>query len=208
MATRWRDDIRNSGQLSVFPGPKVTGGKWDAVFNDALKQFNTLSSSLHLGVTLKKSVTPPDPTGPGGADVVFEAGSGTVSFMSDGQQFSVTTAGNDIRGDTTTAGVQFGTGPVRLTKAFILVPITPQISAKGREVGDGLKLVIAVHELIHACGLANADHDLGVFFSPMNPVFDKNPANDKFQGGTSQMMPPIFLSPKTVTAIQSLWVGP
>jgi hypothetical protein len=47
----------------------------------------------------------------------------------------------------------------RMAKAIIYVPANPMDSDSGtlRALGDPIKLVIAVHELIHACGLVSND---------------------------------------------------
>ena len=53
-------------------------------------------------------------------------------------------------------------------KAFIYVPAAPMGDSNGRSrvVGDPVKLVIAVHEMIHACGLVDdKEHSVDDIFS-------------------------------------------
>ena len=66
--------------------------------------------------------------------------------------------------------------------------------------------VIAVHELIHACGLENQDHatDDGLFYFPLAPSGDGKiivPA----EGKEGLPMPPLCLDALTAAKIGSLW---
>src|SRR6516164_9386386 len=76
MPSSWIDSVRQSGQLSIFPGKTATGGGWSTTFNTAITRFNTLANLLNLGVTFTASNTPPDPNGFGGASGAL------VSFFS------------------------------------------------------------------------------------------------------------------------------
>jgi hypothetical protein len=215
MATPWDDPIKATKQLTVFPTSNVTGGAWDSVFNNALAEFNKLSKAHKLGVTLTKSQTPPSSNGPGAADVQFDAVNGTVTFTALGTAFSLTLNGNDLHGDTQVIKQSFtgpgGTTPLRVAKAFIFVPSTPQTSPpNNRIVGDPVKLCIAVHELIHACGLANSDHssvaNADVFFGIPSLRDRVNPKDDRLVvGNPGKELPPIVLNPATVKVIQANW---
>jgi hypothetical protein len=235
MATPWIDSIKNSKQLTVFPGPNVTGDSvWSKVFTDAMAVFNQLSASLKLGVTLidARSTTPP--TGPpdqkkwpDGANVQFEVGTGTVDFTAQGDTVSCTVLSGPgvIQAMTQPMRYQLGSGAnivLRIKRAFILVPIHPQVlatlippvpgqSGRNRDAGPPIKLVLAVHELIHACGLDNSDHLTGgngdVFFYP--PQFDAGtfdkPQDDRIEVGGNRKLPPIFISAETQSKIQAIW---
>ena len=206
IATPWEDPIKRSKTLTVFPGGSVAGGAWGSVFANAIKEFNRLVAAHTLGITLSQSATPPHPSGVGGADVQFEAGNGNVSFTSFGQQFSVSVNGNSLGGDTRQVKTVFG-AVQRIAKAFIVVPATPQINANPpRAVGDGVMLFIAVHELIHACGLSNGDHNPDDLFSgfPQARAGNKR-QDDKLEVNQQKRLPPLFLTTKTAGVIQALW---
>jgi hypothetical protein len=206
MATPWEDPIKKTKTLTVFPGSSVSGGAWAGVFASALQEFNKLSQANQLGVTLTQAATAPDPSGVGGADVQFEAGNGAVSFTTFGQSISVTVNGNSLGGDTQQVKLVFGSVE-RIAKAFIVVPATPQVNANPpRGVGDGVKLVIAVHELIHACGLSNGDHNSDDLFNGFPQVrAGSKPQDDKIEVNQNKRLPPLFLSAKTVGLIQANW---
>jgi len=206
MATPWEDPIKASKSLSIFAGTSVSGGAWGQVFSDAIAQFNRLSLANSLGITFRQANTAPDPSGVGGADVQFEAASGTVTFVSFGQQISVAASGTALNGDTKQVMTVFGVTK-RIAKAYIVVPATPQVNANPtRGVGDGVKLVIAVHELIHACGLANADHSPDDLFNGYPQVrAGSKPQDDKLEVNGPKTLPPLFLASKTIAAIQNNW---
>ena len=91
--------------------------------------------------------------------------------------------------------------------AFIVVPATPQINANPpRAVGDGVMLFIAVHELIHACGLSNGDHNPDDLFSgfPQARAGNKR-QDDKLEVNQQKRLPPLFLTTKTAGVIRALW---
>jgi hypothetical protein len=206
MATPWDDPIKKNKALTVFPGASVTGGAWASVFASAIQEFNKLSKAHKLGVTLSQGTTVPNPSGVGGSDVQFEAGNGSVTFTSFGQSISVTVNGNGLTGDTQQVKLVFGSVQ-KIAKAFIVVPATPQVNANPpRDVGDGVKLVMAVHELIHACGLSNADHNPDDLFNGFPQVrAGSKPQDDKIEVNQNKRLPPLFLSAKTIGVIQANW---
>jgi hypothetical protein len=215
MAIPWKDQIKALKQLTIFPTAKVTGGPWASVFKNALDEFNKLSRAHNLGVTFKKAETPPDTSGPGGADVQFDTVNGTATFTALNTTSSLTLDGNALEGHTQTLAESFsgpqGSSSPRIAKAFIFVPSTPKFGgASSRVVGDPVKLVIAVHELIHACGLQNSDHSTGanadVFFSIPSSRERVRPADDRLVvGNPSKELPPIFLNGSTVQLIKATW---
>ena len=88
---------------------------------------------------------------------------------------------------------------------------------KERPVGDGVRLFIAVHELIHSCGLSNADHTPGAepdfFIGQPQPAEGATPQQDKLRihlGPTVKLpadppAPPLFLTERTARLIRSVW---
>lgn len=221
MAHRWLENIRATHQLSVFPGKSLTGS-WPTVFNTALQEFNNLSTANNLGVTLTRATAPVNRFLTG-ANVQFEAASSGSSFT-----FNDTFLGSQTV--TLPSSFMARTRPLpspsngdRLGQALILVPATPKVTAGPtgqkvlREAGDPIKLDLAIHELIHACGLDAEDHtpmsDPDVFVAfPDDDPDNSDPSKDRLDVGTKngvhQKVPPLFLSGPTVSKIQLLWLVP
>jgi hypothetical protein len=209
----------NPKQLTVFATPVVARGRWASVFTNAMQEFNRLSATMQLGVTLTLSTTPPETNGLGGADVNFDVGSGDVRFTVLGNEFSLNVIGDGMHGHTQVISWRSDKGVKEVIKAFTFVPSTPMINAGPagqqirREVGDGVKLVIAVHELVHACGLANADHSPeiipDIFIAQPQPSAGKTPQDDKLRirldPPNNLFAPPIILTARTAGLIQSNW---
>ena len=113
----------------------------------------------------------------------------------------------------------------KLMKAFIYVPAPMGDSnGKPRTVGDPVKLVIAVHEMIHACGLIDDNqHSVDDTFSWPQPRMGNQAGEDRLVtlGGTITFpgkpgepprighspvdMPPLFLKNDTIEKIRKLW---
>jgi hypothetical protein len=219
MATRWLESIRSTGELSVFPGSSLTGS-WPVVFSNALQEFNKLSNAHQFGVRLTRS-----PVGVNrfmtGANVQFEASDTALTFADTflGPQ-TMTLAGTGSAAKT--RPLPSGNGG-RLGQALILVPSTPKVFAGPtgkrtlREAGDPIKLVIAIHELIHACGLDDDDHTTfnqpDIFSAALVDDADpKDPAKDREQVGSKNgipiTVPPVFIGALTAVKIQALWLIP
>jgi hypothetical protein len=206
VGTAWEDPVKKRKQLTVFAGSSITGGKWSGVFSNAIKEFNRLSTAHALGVVLTQTTQAPDSNGPGGANVQFEAGAGSVNFTAYGQAFSVSVDGKALAGHTSQVMLSFN-GVARIAKAFIVVPATPEIGDLGRRVaGDGVKLLIAVHELFHACGLSSNDHNPDDLFNGFpQAIKGGTPAEDRIEVNHHKRLPPLFLSSITIGAVQALW---
>lgn len=221
----WDDSVRKRKVLTVFKTAKITG-EWLRTFNDAIAKFNDLSQkSLNLGVTFSSpsNVQPPNPDGEGGAEVQFDLGNGQLKYRALGKDFvAEDDDGNpinfspfELHGATQRVSERVGDGPARLKRAFIFVPETPMVNAMmrtgpgpndfkpGRRLaGGGMRLYIAVHELVHACGISNAEHnqmgpDADVFTNLPTVsagAFDK-PDEDKFLLRVNHPNPPITAPP-------------
>ena len=86
MPRLWDDKVknRNPKQLTIFVAPRLNK-LWRRAFDDALKMFNSLSTTHQLGVTMAETNTKPDPDGDGGADVQFDMGKGELAYTALGQ---------------------------------------------------------------------------------------------------------------------------
>jgi hypothetical protein len=207
--TPWSDPIKATKQLKIFPTANVSGGPWAGVFKNALAEFNKLSAKHSLGVSFVLAMSAPDPSGVGGADVQFDAINGTVNFTCFNQAFSETLGGTDLIGHTSNVMQVFGSTKT-IAKAFIFVPATQSFGAGiGRGVGDPVKLVIAAHELIHACGLDNSEHSKNngdLFFGFPSAREKVHPADDRLAvGNPAKEIPPLFLVAPTIKLIQTNW---
>jgi hypothetical protein len=224
--TPWEDPIKARKVLTVYPTAKITG-EWERTFRAAIAKFNELSDQNQLGVKLESpaNVTPPNPKGPGGAEVQFDLGNGRLEFAAEGQKFvAKNSAGNELNfspfethGYTGIVKVVGASGP-RIVRAFVFMPETPKVQAflkygKGpndyrmadRPVGSGVRLFIAVHEFIHVCGLDNGEHnqqgpDADVFTygpSVSAGAFDR-PEEDKILLHLAHPRPNVFAPPITI----------
>src|SRR5262249_41760808 len=155
------------------------------------------------------------PNGGGGSNVQIEVSDGSHTFKWDGadQKGCLLTdpntgqclpVGLSIRGVThkvTQGGVIIG--------AFIFVPRNPTIQGVGsRGIGNGAKMALAIHEIIHVYGLEETDpgHSpngnpdvfmTGTSFSGSFPP-DGVPG-DRFDLGGGKFVPPIFITDRTAT---------
>lgn len=211
MPTPWEAAIKTGKQLTVFATPGMTtGSAWgSALFRKIIGEFNRLSALNKLGLTLIDTTTPPDAQGAGGANVQVDVSGGTHSFTTFGKIRTGNLPGTGIDAIGVTHPVSQGGAHV---KAFIFLPIDPKIgSATSRGVGEGVKLCIAIHEVIHACGLHESDHtpaNIPDVFSTLTSVSagaSSPPASDRVDLGGGKFLPPIFLTPRTAGLIQANW---
>jgi hypothetical protein len=232
MATPWEDSVknRNPKQLTVFATTNVKG-PWRRAFNDSLVEFNRLSQRNNLGITIAapQNATAPDPSNEDGADIQFDLGNGTIAFKAFDQDFSTDDfSGTGLHGLTQLVSRQFGNQAKRARRAFIFVPENPLIEAAlrvgpddfkhiQRPVGNGIRVFIAVHEFIHACGLGGEDHTVlgpgaDILIAQPQPsagAFGK-PEDDKLllhlaHPKPNVFSPPIFLKAPTADKIRDNW---
>lgn len=196
MSIPWDSSVKCTGKLTVCN--KLTLGDKVHIFSGALQLFNS------LGLPVKMSEAKDEKS----ANVVMRISKGTATYEYDGNTYSSSKPfdAKRLHGYTMLIG-----DPV--AKAVVFLPSDPQSSAgwiRGKEVveratSDMMKIV-AVHELIHACGLENTDHatDDGVFYFPLAPS-----GTGKFivpaKGKDDKPMPPLRISQSTVCKVASLW---
>jgi hypothetical protein len=205
----WTASVKSTKQLQIFAGAGMSGN-WSTLLANALAEFNKLSSANHLGVTYVQSSTPPDPNGPGGAQIRFEVKPrGAVSYTVYGEPITIQVGDGLAGGHTQTIAYSFGGAPAEIHKAFIVLPdlLTANTPSGSRPVGDGVKLTIIVHELVHACGLDrdNASESApDVFFGSPQLDAGSKPADDKLRAGNLRM-PPAVIAAATAQRIQKIW---
>lgn len=222
----WLDPIKATGQLTIgFDGSLAKTG-WDRVFTNAITEFNKLSAANRLGVTFVRAEDLK------AANVEAHAVRGDFEFEYPPYiaKRKIPFDGSTVHGlckPLLTPVRERGRGDQwKLMKAFIYVPAAPLTdkNAKGRVVGDPVKLVIAVHELLHACGpVDDKEHSVDDIFSWPQLRVGTQPSDDRLatkgdaitfpgkpgepprKGYSTIDMPPLFLKPETATKVRNLW---
>ncbi len=222
----WLDAIKETGQLTIGFDDSLGTAGWDRVFRSAILEFNKLSTSHRLGVTFVRAEDPR------AANVEAWASKGDFEFEYPPQipKRTVRFDGASVHGLCkpllTTVRDRARVEQYKLMKAFIYVPATPLTDrhVKSRVVGDPVKLVIAVHEMIHACGVVDdKEHSVDDIFSwPQLRVgnqasedrlatlggtitFPGKPGEPPRTGHSTVDMPPLFLKSETATKVRNLW---
>ena len=222
----WLDEIKRTGRLTIGFDASLGTTLWDRVFRDAIFEFNKLSSSYRLGVTFVRAE---DSTR---ANVEARAANGDFEFeyLPDIPRRTIRFDGKTVHGLCkpllTQVTDRARVDHYKVMKAFIYVPATPMGESNGqlRPVGDPVKLVIAVHEMIHACGLVDdKEHSVDDIFSWPQLRMGDQPSEDRLAtlGGTITFrgkpgepprtghsmvnMPPLFLKNETIEKVQRLW---
>jgi hypothetical protein len=197
MAKPWVKNIREKGELTVYNGLK--SGNWVHIFKAALEAFNQFGLPLKMTQTSSKE----------NANVVIHVSTGPTTFDYAGTSYpGAALDPTRLHGATRLFGSDDGT-----EKAAVFLPADPKsgpMFRKGKTVYEKATLemmkVIAVHELIHACGLENKDHatDDGVFYFPLAPDGKGKiivPGKDL----DDVSMPPLRLSASTTAKVGTLW---
>jgi hypothetical protein len=238
MPVPWIKSVRDSHELTIFATDTVRNGPWNNVFKNAIVEFNRLSSSMQLGVKFRQIGEPPDISAvTKGANVQFEAAVGTVhevtlrnKFGEVFGQFTENVSGTEVHGLTMPQVWQNDKGVEEQFRAYIYVPKTPEFlvgpagQQRKREVGDGVKLFIAVHEMVHACGLSRGPNfgpktehspetDPDLFVGQPQPSPGSEAKDDKLRIRLDPLIklpkdppdPPLFLSTRTANMIKSIW---
>lgn len=202
MANQWISGVRSTHRLNYYLNS--VAGTWLTAVRAAIREFNVLSVNHRLGVIYSPTATAPTDTG--GADISISTGNGSVSFSYSGRH-TTTINGRALEGSTLLVSREGGL----VEKAFMFLPNQPMISTpRGqRPTGVGVMKVIALHELIHGCGLHNSDHTPDDVFNGF-PSADpgRTAAQDRIQitvRGQYRFMPPIIFSGATAGKISRLW---
>jgi hypothetical protein len=206
MSIPWPPAIIRGRKLTVYSALARRSPVWNHVLAHALGEFNALSKKHGLGVQLKPSDQAPRDGG--GADIAINTGDGKVSVSFPGADpVANTFDGKRMHGSTlllSRRGV--------MAKAFIFLPARPEVNTPSgpRLVGSKVLTLIAVHELLHACGLENRDHGKAGVFQPTPFVMPGDTASGdmpRIQPTVDRYMPPYELDDATVKAFQSIWTN-
>jgi hypothetical protein len=225
----WADYIKKNKKLTIVIDESVGKKGWAKAFTDGLAKFNELSTNTwKLGVTFETIENPVT------ANVVAYAKEGDFEFAYKDAYYELAKSKKKFDGNSVHGLCSLLHGEVRnrakrideirLVKAFIFVPAKPQVSGgQSRQVGEPVRLVVVVHELIHACGPDDDHHTVDdVFCWPKAKFQNKNPEDDRVEAFTGQRkdvvvagktvsqpvtvdMPPVFLNKPTQDKIRALW---
>lgn len=199
----WNDSVKKTGKLTIYMG--ALAGPWVHVFREAVRDVNHLSNGYKLGFTLVESHEPA--TEQGGAQVSAHTANGTIERKYKNIDDKESFVGTALHGRTLLISPEQDKNV--LEKAFIYLPAQPLISSPQtvRAAGPGVMKVVAAHELLHACGLENGDHqDDDLFQANPRASGGARPADDKILIGTGPKgMPPLILGPVTAKNLQDLW---
>jgi hypothetical protein len=179
-------------------------GSWAHIFRDALHDFNLLSSTHRLGVTIALSKRASNEQE--GVNLSVQTADGPISASYGSATRTGNFDGTRLHGLT----LLFSRQPENvLEKAYIYLPSQPKVNTpKGlRPAGAGVMKVIAVHELFHACGLENANHSSDDLFqgTPRVDAGDTAKGDRVLIGTGPKAMPPLYLSGTTAKSIKDLW---
>jgi hypothetical protein len=228
--TEWASWIKKTSKLTIALDESIGKQGWSKAFKDGIAKFNELSTQTwKLGVTY-------DPTDNAAtASVVAHAKVGDFEFGFKDANYEMAKKpmkfdGNSVHGLCTLLygeeenPLKKKTYEKKVVKAFIFVPAKPHIKgSKSRLVGEPVRLVVAMHEMIHACGLGDEHHTTDDVFCWPRAKFDtNNPDDDRVEAFTGQRkdeiiagrtvsvpvmvsMPPIVLNKPTQDKIRGLW---
>jgi hypothetical protein len=198
MSKPWLSSTVTKGELTVYNDLK--SGNWVHIFESARQAFN----ELKLPVTLKAADDKKS------ADVIMGVSTGSTTFDYDGSSYP----GKALDPTMLHGATRFATGEEGTMKAFVFLPSQPKSSPRflpgGKveyeEASLEMMKVIAVHELVHACGLENSDHATtgGVFYFPLAPD-GKGKIIAPVKGQEKKAMPPLWLDAATKTKLVSMW---
>jgi len=222
MPIPWEPHVQKSGQLTVFPAPNMLSAPaWgQSLFQRILFDFNRLAQINLLGVRMVSPQGIQEPQRNGlGADIRFDVTNGPCKFFNiagTDQEGILDTSPGHIKGIcfSVVSGAKFQ----KIWKAFIFLPTNPIASA--RTVGVNVRIALALHELLHACGLKGDDPGHGTPAVPAQGDLDlyatggvvlpaTNPDDDQFLIG-GKLVPSrngqFTITTRTASLVQSIWL--
>ena len=226
----WKDEVKRTSKLTIALDPSIGQQGWAKPFQDGVAAFNALAAQVRLGVTYELT------NDLANANVVAHAKTTNFKFSYDDGTFKMEEKEYTFDGTSLHGHCSMLSGNVRnratrsyelrMIRAFIFVPAKPRTDGgRSRLVGDPVKMVVAVHEMVHACGLDDGHHTVDdVFCWPKAKYDPQNPDNDRMEAFSGQRepiviagkqmtrpvmvsMPPIVLNAPTQEKIRRLWAA-
>ena len=197
MSKPWLSSVIEKGELTVYNDLK--SGNWVHIFESARQAFNQLKLPVQMKAADDEDI----------ANVIMRVSSGSTTFDYGGSS----QPGQVLDPTRLHGATRFVTGPDGTEKAIVFLPSQPRSAPmfrQGQTIYEDATLdmmrVIAVHELVHACGLENGDHATtgGLFYFPLAPD-GKGKIIAPVKGQEKRPMPPMWLDGGTKTKIGSLW---
>jgi hypothetical protein len=202
MAKPWSEAVRKSKQLSYHCQNSISG-LWAGALSEALRHFDHQASNFVKLVKADDSKS---------ANIEIQAGGGKIDYTYLGNPFQTFINGSGYIGRNQLLSID---GIVE--KSMIILPNMPNVNApringpsRVRPAGKNILIFIALHELIHACGLEDKDHtSLCVFDGHPSPNGSADgPDKDVMETRTQKKrvnMPPFTISKTTLSKIASNW---
>jgi hypothetical protein len=198
MDLAWPEAVRSSGKLLIWAASG--GGGWAVALHRAIIEFNRVTHTRNLKLRIERARDKKL------AQVIFRLGNES--------DFA-----NPLHGVT---DQYMEVGAASFSPATISVHPNPQVRAwqqvpgkrdrqeTTRPAGEGVRMVIIAHEVIHACGLDENHSTEGagdVFYSPLEPDTGSHPRDDGMKAPISNgaRFPPVTLSGETVRRLRQIW---
>ncbi|MFL6606063.1 MAG: hypothetical protein ACJ8R9_32700 [Steroidobacteraceae bacterium] len=152
---------------------------WAAACRQAVLQLNSVFHARHINVVLETN----------------GASSPVICVRTD-----PSIQGSAVHGRTTS---EFNSSGAML-RAEVRLPVSVKINTPSglRNAGPGVLQVIAGHELVHALG--HDQHNSHLMAQTMYKEMGDRAGQDKLRAG-SISLPPLSLSPESVTTLKSIW---
>src|SRR5690349_21388278 len=203
MPLHWPEATVRHHELTVYMFPAASRSTvWINVLGHLLKEFNAVTKKHKLPMRMKASTQPPKDGS--GADVGINIATDKITLtLPRADPIAETFDGKRLHGRTILAHEERST---ELTKAYVYLPATPQTlppSGGWRLVGPKVRTLIALHELLHACGLENEDHgDFGLFQGNPTVNPDTTGTDDTLTMRQNHgSMPPYVIDDETVKTL-------
>lgn len=218
MPRPWDEATRQSKQLTIAAADKFKQSTtWGgAMLTAMVAEFNKLAAANKLGVTFVELAVGTETQSPALAKVVVDTAVTDYSYEFRGKTFR-----GKLEPPPSFTGMTEAIGSGSIEQAFIFLPAQMVTKAGSidtgqrydRMIGRSVRLAMALHEMLHACGLGQLDPGhIGrgddLFYG--TPTLDVNDPPDGKPGDRlkvegNRYLPPFRLNAKTSKMIKELW---